>query len=54
MDNKEAILASIPEEHKEEGAKLYTSLLEEKVIKKMLRVQNVVHGTNMNLFFTCI
>ncbi|AQK86780.1 Peptidyl-prolyl cis-trans isomerase CYP37 chloroplastic [Zea mays] len=30
MDNKEAILASIPEEHKEEGAKLYTSLLEEK------------------------
>ncbi|WVZ66369.1 hypothetical protein U9M48_015600 [Paspalum notatum var. saurae] len=30
MDNKEAILGSIPAEHKEEGAKLYTSLLEEK------------------------
>lgn len=34
MDNKEAILGSIPAEHKEEAAKLYTSLLEEKVIKK--------------------
>jgi len=34
MDNKEAILGSIPAEHKEEGAKLYTSLLEEKVTKK--------------------
>jgi len=31
MDSKEAILGSIPAEHKEEGAKLYTSLLEEKV-----------------------
>jgi len=30
MDSKEAILGSIPAEHKEEGAKLYTSLLEEK------------------------
>jgi hypothetical protein len=30
-DNKEAILGSIPAEHKEEGAKLYTALLEEKV-----------------------
>ncbi|RLN34668.1 peptidyl-prolyl cis-trans isomerase CYP37, chloroplastic [Panicum miliaceum] len=30
MDNKEAILGSIPAEHKEEGAKLYTALLEEK------------------------
>ncbi|KAJ1291471.1 hypothetical protein BS78_02G317300 [Paspalum vaginatum] len=30
MDNKEAILGSIPAEQKEEGAKLYTSLLEEK------------------------
>ncbi|OEL25980.1 Peptidyl-prolyl cis-trans isomerase CYP37, chloroplastic [Dichanthelium oligosanthes] len=29
MDNKEAILGSIPAENKEEGAKLYTSLLEE-------------------------
>lgn len=34
MDNKEAILGSIPAEHKEEGSKLYTSLLEEKVIKQ--------------------
>lgn len=34
MDNKEAILGSIPAEHKDEGAKLYTSLLEEEVIKK--------------------
>jgi hypothetical protein len=31
MDNKEAILGSIPAERKEDGAKLYTSLLEEKV-----------------------
>jgi hypothetical protein len=31
MDNKEAILGSIPAEHKEQGAKLYTTLLEEKV-----------------------
>jgi len=31
MDSKEAILGTIPAEHKEEGAKLYTSLLEEKV-----------------------
>ncbi|KAF8731212.1 hypothetical protein HU200_016536 [Digitaria exilis] len=30
MDNKEAILGSIPAEHREEAAKLYTSLLEEK------------------------
>ncbi|KAL6656778.1 hypothetical protein ACP70R_004558 [Stipagrostis hirtigluma subsp. patula] len=30
VDNKEAILGSIPAEHKEEGSKLYTSLLEEK------------------------
>ncbi|RLM84431.1 peptidyl-prolyl cis-trans isomerase CYP37, chloroplastic [Panicum miliaceum] len=30
MDNKEAILGSIPAEHKEEGAKLYTALLEAK------------------------
>ncbi|KAG2637754.1 hypothetical protein PVAP13_2NG535700 [Panicum virgatum] len=30
MDSKESILGSIPAEHKEEGAKLYTSLLEEK------------------------
>ncbi|PUZ72515.1 hypothetical protein GQ55_2G399700 [Panicum hallii var. hallii] len=30
MDNKEAILGSIPAEHKEQGAKLYTALLEEK------------------------
>ncbi|CAN6168458.1 unnamed protein product [Urochloa humidicola] len=30
MDNKEAILGSIPAENKEEAAKLYTSLLEEK------------------------
>jgi hypothetical protein len=30
-DNKEAILGSIPAEHKEEGAKLYTALLEENV-----------------------
>jgi hypothetical protein len=34
MDNKEAILGSIPAEHKEEGAKLYTSRLAEKVTKK--------------------
>mgnify|MGYP003702284093 CR=1 FL=1 len=31
MDNKDAILASIPVELKEKGSKLYTSLLEEKV-----------------------
>lgn len=30
MDNKEAILGSIPAEFKEKGSKLYTSLLEEK------------------------
>jgi hypothetical protein len=29
--DNEAILGSIPAEHKEEGAKLYTALLEEKV-----------------------
>jgi hypothetical protein len=31
MDNKDAILGSMPAEHREEGAKLYTALLEEKV-----------------------
>jgi hypothetical protein len=31
MDNKDAILGSMPAEDREEGAKLYTALLEEKV-----------------------